>query len=471
MALGKAFLPLRTSGSLRLIQRSPLSRLGSPNVLPSSRLLSTRPKHPPLPRNLRPLSINVPAVRWASTSQAVPAAVPPITAEPPIASTATTAEASALPPPELYKATSDLPSPADVVAPTTTPATSSVPPVPSDASIGDLVTSPLANGDHIGDLASLGLGGWSPAGLVQTLLEQIHVHTGMPWWATIISLAAVVRISMLPIHIRVTANNTRMAYITPKVKEATEAIQKAKENKDQAELMKAAMQMRQLYATAGASPLVGMLGLVQVPVALGMFFGVKWMCNLPVESMTTGGLAWFTDLTAADPTYVLPAVSTAAIIAMLRLSSADTPKTPETAHMSNGFTILSLIGFPFLANLPAGVMIYFISNGALQAVQAAIFRIKSIRERVGFLPPPPHANTVPSPTMVETLKAGYNKLINFNKNRFEEIKRDAYERAEKDVKRRAAESARQAAKSSATRQAAKTPKQQLTGSSKKHAKA
>ncbi|KIO26383.1 hypothetical protein M407DRAFT_201644 [Tulasnella calospora MUT 4182] len=292
----------------------------------------------------------------------------------------------------------------------------------------------------------------------------------MPWWATIISVAAVVRISMLPIHIRVTANNTRMAYITPKVKQATEAIQKAKENKDQAELMKAAMQMRQLYATAGASPLVGLLGLVQVPVALGMFFGVKWMCNLPVESMTTGGLAWFTDLTAADPTYVLPAVSTAAIIAMLRLSSADTPKTPETAHMSNGFTLLSIIGFPFLANLPAGVMIYFIGNGALQALQAAIFRIPSVRERAGFLPPPPHANSVPAPTMVETLKAGYNKLINFNKNRFEEIKRDAYERAEKDVKRRAAEAGRQAAKSAA-QQAGKSPKQQLTGSSKKQAKA
>lgn len=106
-------------------------------------------------------------------------------------------------------------------------------------------------------------------------------------------------------------------------------------------------------------------------------------------------------------------------------------------------------------------MIYFIANGALQALQAAIFRITSIRERAGFLPPPPHANSVPAPTMVETLKAGYNKFINFNQNRFEEIKRDAYAKAEKDVKKRAAEAARQAAKS---------PKQQLTGSSKKAGK-
>ncbi|KAG8977584.1 Mitochondrial inner membrane protein oxa1, partial [Tulasnella sp. 427] len=380
MALGNAFLALRASGSSRLIQKAPLSRLGSPNFLHSSRGLSTRPKYPPLPRNFHPIHVNGPASRWfGSSAQSASVAVPPITSEPAAASSAAATGAPTLPPADLYKPTSDLPSPADVLAPTTS--SPSVPPLSSDASIADIVTAPLANGDHIGDLASLGLGGWSPAGLVQTLLEQIHVHTGMPWWATIISLAAIVRVSMLPIHIRVTANNTRMAYITPKVKQATEAIQKAKDNKDQAELMKAAMQMRQLYTTAGASPLVGLLGIAQVPVALGMFFGIKWMCNLPLESMKTGGLGWFMDLTLADPTYVLPAVSTAAIIAMLRLSSADTPKTPETAHMSNGFTILSLIGFPFLANLPAGVMIYFISNGALQAVQAAIFRIKSVRER------------------------------------------------------------------------------------------
>ncbi|KAG8975648.1 Mitochondrial inner membrane protein oxa1, partial [Tulasnella sp. 427] len=376
MALGNVFLALRAGGSSRLIQKAPLSRLGSPNFLHSSRGLSTRPKYPPLPRNFRPIPVNGLASRWfGSSAQSTPSTVPPITSETAAASSA----APTLPPAELYKPTSDVPSLADVLAPTAS--APSVPPLPSDASIADIVTAPLANGDHIGDLASLGLGGWSPAGLVQTLLEQIHVHTGMPWWATIISLAAIVRVSMLPIHIRVTANNTRMAYITPKVKQATEAIQKAKENKDQAELMKAAMQMRQLYTTAGASPLVGLLGIAQVPVALGMFFGIKWMCNLPLESMKIGGLGWFMDLTVADPTYVLPAVSTAAIIAMLRLSSADTPKTPETAHMSNGFTILSLIGFPFLANLPAGVMIYFISNGALQAVQAAIFRIKSVRER------------------------------------------------------------------------------------------
>ncbi len=30
------------------------------------------------------------------------------------------------------------------------------------------------------------------------------------------------------------------------------------------------------------------------------------MATAPVESMTTGGTLWFTDLTLADPYYILP---------------------------------------------------------------------------------------------------------------------------------------------------------------------
>lgn len=155
--------------------------------------------------------------------------------------------------------------------------------------------------------------------MVQTLLEQIHVTTGMPWWATIITLAAVVRIASLPIHLRVTANNSRMAYATKRVKEATEKIKEARAMGDKSELMKASFMMQKAYTDVGASPLVGLWGLIQLPIGLAMFFGLKGMCNLPVESMKTGGIQWFTDLTVSDPTFILPVISTAAFIAMIRV--------------------------------------------------------------------------------------------------------------------------------------------------------
>lgn len=40
-----------------------------------------------------------------------------------------------------------------------------------------------ANGEPT--FASLGLGGWTPSGIVQQLLEYVHVE-GLPWWLAIV---------------------------------------------------------------------------------------------------------------------------------------------------------------------------------------------------------------------------------------------------------------------------------------------
>ena len=36
-------------------------------------------------------------------------------------------------------------------------------------------------------MASLGLGGYWPSGIVQSLLENIHVYTDLPWFGSIIA--------------------------------------------------------------------------------------------------------------------------------------------------------------------------------------------------------------------------------------------------------------------------------------------
>ncbi|KAG8875599.1 Mitochondrial inner membrane protein oxa1 [Tulasnella sp. 331] len=337
----------------------------------------------------------------------------------------------------------------DSVPSATTPSLDNALAPPIDGSITELLTSPSANGDNIGDLASLGLGGWSPAGIVQTLLEQIHVTTGLPWWASILTLAAVIRIASLPLHIRVVANNSRMAYATKKVKEATEKIKASQAAGDKMALMKASMQMRQAYTDVGASPLVGLLGLVQMPIGIAMFFGIKWMCNFPVESMKTGGLAWFTDLTMSDPTYVMPIISTAAFIAMLKLASAETPKAQETKHITNAFVLISLVGMPIMAQLPTGLMLYFVCNGALMGLQAAILRIPAVKRWANIRPPPPTSEIILAPSMKETVLAGYKKFKSLHENKFEQIAANAVAKANRDMKKREQE-ARDAARKVAT---------------------
>lgn len=60
--------------------------------------------------------------------------------------------------------------------------------------------------------------------------------------------------------------------------------------------------------------------LLQVPIFLSVFGGLRGMANLPVESWKTGGALWFPDLTVPDPLFIIPALSAASIFAVFKVS-------------------------------------------------------------------------------------------------------------------------------------------------------
>ena len=76
-------------------------------------------------------------------------------------------------------------------------------------------------------------------------------------------------------------------------------------------MQRAALKQKQIYQKANVS-LGGMAiaPFVQLPVTIGMFFGVKTLCDFPLEQLKYTGLSFLPDLTLADPTYTLPIVAT-----------------------------------------------------------------------------------------------------------------------------------------------------------------
>ena len=46
------------------------------------------------------------------------------------------------------------------------------------------------------------------------------------------------------------------------------------------------------------------------------------MTNLPVESMKTGGLSWWSDLTVSDPYYALPVLTCAMLYGIMEVSTS-----------------------------------------------------------------------------------------------------------------------------------------------------
>lgn len=57
----------------------------------------------------------------------------------------------------------------------------------------------------------------------------------------------------------------------------------------------------------------------QVPVFISFFIALREMTILPVPSMQSGGLAWFPDLTAPDPFYILPLAVTGSSLLMVQV--------------------------------------------------------------------------------------------------------------------------------------------------------
>ena len=168
---------------------------------------------------------------------------------------------------------------------------------------------------HIGYLKELGLNfGWGPTAFTEWLFEHVHIYSGLPWAGSIVLTAAVVRLAMLKLFINAADTSARLAHIQPLQAPIQARIKAAKENKDQAALMQAAGELRQTYALGGVSPVTMFLPMIfQGMLGYGSFRLLRNMADLPVPGLDTGGLLWFSDLTIADPLYILPALTSGVV--------------------------------------------------------------------------------------------------------------------------------------------------------------
>lgn len=217
--------------------------------------------------------------------------------------------------------------------PTTLPASA-----PADAStIADVTATPvsLTGSDlldipeQIGFLKTLGLDyGWGPTSLMQTVLESTYVYTGLPWWASLTLVAIGVRLVLVKPTLDASENAQKLQDLqkNPRYAAATERMKTSLFNGDHLAGAEARHKISVMNKEAGYSPWKNMIGMVQIPLGIGMFRVINGMAALPVPSFETGGLLWFTDLTIPDPYFLLP------ILTGIVFTSAMRVCRPHTCH-------------------------------------------------------------------------------------------------------------------------------------------
>lgn len=199
------------------------------------------------------------------------------------------------------------------------------------------------------------------------LLLTFHEDFGAPWWLAIVMLTICVRAVLLPLTVRQTKSMRAMQALRPEMD--------AMREKHKGEPQKLQQEMMKLYQERKVNPLGGCLPVVvQLPIFLVLYYTIREFEAL--DSFRTGGLFWFTDLTAPDTLYILPVLYVATMMASQEVTLRNTPMQAQQKMIMRFLPVA--FGF-FLAGFPAGLLVYWIASNVITFVQnVVIYRLYPI---------------------------------------------------------------------------------------------
>ena len=211
----------------------------------------------------------------------------------------------------------------------------------------------------------------TPSGWIQAILEQIHIGLDIPWWGTIVisknfnhtvnhifemsyrlfSATCAMRLFVLPLFIKARRNAAVTYNVSPQMEEIQKKIMAGK---DRNEVLQARKEYYDFMSKHGISPIATLFPILgNASIFTSMFFALRGMASLPVESMKVGGLAWFTDLTVSDPYFLLPILTSTSLLINLKVGGDGQSLDAMPPFMRNVLFALPLISLPVMCAFPA----------------------------------------------------------------------------------------------------------------------
>ena len=173
------------------------------------------------------------------------------------------------------------------------------------------------------------------------------------WGIAIILLTVLIKLLFFPLSAASYRSMAKMRVVAPKLEKIKQQCGDDREKLNRA--------MMDLYKTEKINPLGGCLPVVvQIPV----FIALYWAILASVEMRYAPFFGWITDLSAADPYYILPLIMGASLIIQMRLTPK--PADPMQAKIMQIMPIAFSVIFFFF---PAGLVLYSIVNNILSIGQ------------------------------------------------------------------------------------------------------
>ena len=174
------------------------------------------------------------------------------------------------------------------------------------------------------------------------------------WGFTIVIFTILIKLLFWPVTAKSFRSMAAMRKITPELNEVKE-IYKDDRQKQASETMK-------LMKKHGANPLGGCLPLlIQMPFFIGFFFALREMVELRHSE-----LGFWSDLSAPDPYFVLPALFCLVMVLTQRLNPQPAGMDPTQAQVMKYMPVMFSVLFIFF---PAALCLYTVVNSAVQLAQ------------------------------------------------------------------------------------------------------
>jgi YidC/Oxa1 family membrane protein insertase len=191
--------------------------------------------------------------------------------------------------------------------------------------------------------------------LISGELNFFH-DLGAPWWLAIVCLTVSVRSVLFPL----TLHQVKSVRALQELKPEMEKIR----NKYKDDRQRQQEKLAELYRERQVNPLGGCLPvLVQMPIFITLYYTIRDF-ETHVPGFESGGFLWFTDLTRADPYFVLPALFAGTMLAAQELASRNV--APRQRRIMR---LMPIAIATFLSRFPAALLIYYVTSSSITLLQ------------------------------------------------------------------------------------------------------
>eukprot|EP01018_Ginkgo_biloba_P013908 Gb_35664 [translate_table: standard] len=233
-----------------------------------------------------------------------------------------------------------------------------------------------------------------PVAALQYVIEAVHVHSGLPWWASIVATTLLIRSLTVPILISQLKATSRLTMMRPQLEEVT---QQMKQSSDPQTLEEGRRRVSNLFKEHGVTPFTPMKGIfIQGPIFISFYLAITNMAA-KVPSFKEGGALWFQDLSTPDSLYILPVLTGLSFLATVELNMQEGLEgNPMAGNMKKFSRFIALITVPITMNFPKAIFCYWITSNLFSLAHGAVIRQPGVKKALGIPDIPVPKETVKS---------------------------------------------------------------------------